>query len=213
METRSEMKVLHVLWCLLLMCLTSAAVQGELYIFGQITGDTAGICPDAFKMEVTQPAGVEDQVLFKFMNNCDNGGVLGRIFIMQNDLITFNGIYEQPEGVSFSAPVKEPAMLPGGSGLGFTPHNTYSINADPARPKNGLHYQDYVTILFDLNVQFSEVIGALDGGMLGLGIHVQSLPGGTSASFSTVPEPATLMLLGVGVFVVLVQRKKRGTAQ
>ena len=210
METRSEMKLFCVLGvCLLLLLGVSA--HAELYIFGQITGDTT-TCPDAFMMEVTELPG-QDQALFKFINNCDNGGVLGRIFIMDNDLITFNDIYEQAEDVSFSAPVKRPAMLPGGNSLGFTPHNTYSINADPARPKNGLHYEDYVTILFDLGngVAFGDVTGAISGGVLGVGIHAQSLPGGTSAAFTTVPEPATLALVGLGV--LLIKRKKRGTAQ
>ena len=215
METRSEMKLFRFLGvCLLFLCLLGVSVQAslsELYIFGQITGDTTGMCPDAFMMEVTEVPG-ENQALFKFINNCDNGGVLGRIFVMDNDdLITFNDIYEQAEGVSFSAPVKSPAMLPGGNSLGFTPHNTYSINADPARPRNGLYYEDYVTVLFDLEVPFSDVIGALDGGTLGVGIHAQSLPGGASAAFTTVPEPATLTLVGLGV--LLIKRKKRGTAQ
>jgi hypothetical protein len=213
METRSEMKFFHVLRvCVLLVCLGSVSAWAKLYIMGQVTGDTTDVCPNAFTMDVQD---MGNQTLFKFTNNCDNGGVVGRIFIMENDLITFNSIYDQPEGVSFSGLIKEPAMLPGGQPLGFTPHNTYSINADPARPKNGLHYQDYVSILFDLNVDggvtFDDVIGAIDSQSLGFGIHAQSLPGGASASFVTIPEPATLMLLGIGA--ILVQRKKRDTAQ
>ena len=104
-------------------------------------------------------------------------------------------------------------MLPGGNPIGFTPHNTYSVNADPARPKNGLHYEDYVSILFDMadGISFTDIIAEIDGQSLGIGIHAQSLPGGGSASFSTIPEPLTLSLLGIGA--LLIRNKRRGTAQ
>ena len=213
MKTYSEMKYFHVLrMCVLMVCLGSVSAWAKLYIMGQVIGDASDLCPNAFTMDVQE---MGDQALFTFSNNCDNGGVVGRIFIMENDLITFNSIYDQPEGVSFSGLIKEPAMLPGGQPLGFTPQNTYSINADPARPKNGLHYQDYVSILFDLNagagITFDNLIGAIDGQSLSFGIHAQSLPGGGSASFVTIPEPASLLLLGIGV--ILTRRKKRDTAQ
>jgi len=216
METRSEMKTFRILGvCLLFLCLMGVSAQAnlsELYVFGQITGGSSGLCPDAFTMEVQD---MGDQALFTFSNNCDNGGVLGRIFIRENDLITFNSIYDQSEGVSFSDPDYKNAMLPGGHDLGFTSQNTYAIEADPARPKNGLHYQDYVSVLFDMNdgVLFPDVINSISGGTLGVGLHVQSLPGGASASFTAtpIPEPATLILLGIGAF--LVQHKKRDTAQ
>jgi hypothetical protein len=196
--------------CVLCVCLLGASAHAELYIFGQVTGGSLDLCPDAFTMEVVEQG---DQALFTFTNNCSTDGVLGRIFFMENDLMTFDSIYDQPEGVSFSAPIKENAMLPGGNPIGFTPHNTYSINADPARPKNGLHYEDYVSILFDLTggASFDDIIGAIDGQSLGVGIHAQALPGGVSASFSTIPEPLTLSLLGIGA--LLIRNKRRGTAQ
>lgn len=212
MEKCSEMKLFHVGVFCLLFCLIGVSAHAELFIFGQITGGTSNLCSDAFLMDVTQQDG---QALFTFSNNCDNGGVLGRIFIRENDLVTFNSIFDQSEGVSFSDPDYKNAMLPGGHDLGFTPQNSYAIEADPARPKNGLHYQDHVSVLFDMNdgVLFPDVINSISGGTLGVGLHVQSLPGGASASFTAtvIPEPTTLMLLGIGAF--LVQRKRRDTAQ
>jgi hypothetical protein len=105
------------------------------------------------------------------------------------------------------------AMLPGGHPLGFTPQNSFGVYADPARPKTGLHYDEFVTILFDLTdgVTFSDVIAEIDDQSLGVGLHAQSLPGGSSASFSTIPEPLTLSLLGIGT--LLIRNKRRGTAQ
>lgn len=209
MDTRSEMKRFRIGVLCLLCGLISASACAELFIFGQITGEVE-VCQDAFLMEVLE---MNDQALFTFTNNCDNDGVLGRIFIRDNDLITFNSIYDQPEGVSFSDPDWKNANLPGGHELGFTPHNTYAIEAEPARPKNGLHYQDYVSVLFDINsgITFDNIIASIGGGSLGVGLHVQSLPGDTSAAFSTVPEPATMVLMGIGT--LLIAQKKRGTAQ
>ncbi len=211
MGTRSEMKLSRTLAvCVLGICLLGVSAHAELYIFGQVTGGDLDLCPDAFTMEVVEQG---DQALFTFTNNCSTDGVLGRIFFMENDLMTFDSIYDQPEGVSFSPPSGKNAMLPGGHPLGFTPQNAFSIDADPARPKNGLHYEDYVSILFDLSggISFADIIAEIDSHSLGVGIHAQALPGGGSASFSTIPEPLTLSLLGIGT--LLIRNKRRGTAQ
>ena len=209
METRSEMKLFRTLAvCALCVCVVGVSAHAKLYIFGQVTGGDLGLCPDAFTMEVADVLG-EDQALFTFTNNCDNDGVLGRIFIMENTLMDFAEILP-PENEFWS--LKEGnAMLPGGHPLGFTPQNSYGIYANPARPKNGLGSDESLSVRFNLNVDFGDLIGAIDGGALGVGIHAQALPGGVSASFSTIPEPLTLSLLGIGT--LLIRNKRRGTAQ
>ena len=210
METRSEMKLFRTLAvCALCVCVVGVSAHAKLYIFGQVTGGDLGLCPDAFTMEVADVLG-EDQALFTFTNNCDNDGVLGRIFIMENTLMDFAEILP-PENEFWS--LKEGnAMLPGGHPLGFTPQNSYGIYANPARPKNGLGSGESLSVLFNLNVDFGDLIGAIDGGAMGVGIHAQALPGGTSASFSTIPEPATIVILGIGG-LLLIRNKRRGTAQ
>lgn len=213
METRSETKIVRMLViCALSACMLAGAAHAELYIFGQITGTDGVVCPDAFTMEVVEDG---DQALFTFTNNCDSDGVLGRIFVKDSDLMTFNSIFDQSDGVCFSDTVKRPAMLPGGHALGFTPHNTYAIYAEPARPKNGLHHEDFVTVLFDISggSSFGDIIASLNDESLGVGIHAQSLPGGSSAAFTAtpIPEPLTLSLLGMGA--LLIRNKRRGTAQ
>jgi hypothetical protein len=213
MESRSEIKLFQMLAvCALCICIVGTSASAKLYIFGQVTGGDLDLCPDAFKMDVTDVLG-EDQALFTFTNNCDSDGVLGRIFFMKNDLMTFNSIDDQSDGVAFSQPNGKNAMLPGGHPLGFTPHNTFSINAKSPRPHNGLHYEEYVSILFDLTGEnsFDDIITEIDGQSLGVGIHTQALPGGGSASFVTIPEPMTLSLLGIGT--LLIRNKRRGTAQ
>jgi hypothetical protein len=218
METRSEVRLFHMLAaCVLGACLLGVSAHAKLYIFGQVTGDDLDLCPEAFTMEVADVLGEDQapQALFTFTNNCDSDGVLGRIFFMKNDLMTFNGIDDQSDGVAFSQPNGKNAMLPGGHPLGFTPHNTFSINAAPPRPHNGLHFEEYVSILFDLTgeTSFDDIIEEIDVQSLGVGIHTQALPGGGSASFTAtaIPEPLTLSLLGLGT--LLIRNKRRGTAQ
>jgi hypothetical protein len=214
MKTRSEMNQFRNLGvCLLFLCLLGVSAHAELYILGKITSGAPGSCPDAFTMEVTDVVG-QDQVLFTFTNDCDNEGVLTRLYFMKNELMSYNSIDEDltSDGVLFS--LKEGnAMLPGGHPLGFTPQNSFGIYADPAGPKNGLHYEEMVAVLFDLagGTSFDDIIGAIDGQSLGVGVHAQSLPGGMSASFSTIPEPATLVLIGIGA--LLLRHKRRDTAQ
>ena len=212
MGSYSEMRLFRTLKvCLLCFGLLSMSAFAELYILGKVTGgETPGLCPEAFTMDVQDPGG--GQVMFTFTNNCDSDGVLSRVFFRKNNLMQFNSIADASEGVAFHLNEKN-AMLPGGNGQGFTPRNTFSIDADPAGPKNGLHYEDYLSVLFDLEsgIVFDDIISAIDGYSLGIGAHAQALPGGVSASFSTIPEPATMALVGLGA--LLIRNKKRGTAQ
>ena len=220
METRSEMKLSRTLVvCVLGICLLGASAHAELYILGKISsGPAAGLCPDAFTMEVTDWG--DDQALFTFTNNCDEDGVVTAIYFRDNEMMAFNSIFEQfKDGVVlagddavFSARDKN-AMLPGGHSLGFTPHNTFAVKADPAGPKNGLLSDEYLSLLFDLTggTSFDDIIAALGQQELGVGIHAQAMPGGVSGSFAIVPEPLTLSLLGIGA--LLIRNKRRGTAQ
>ena len=211
MDSRFELKWFRTLiGCLLCACMLSVSAHAELYIFGKISsGETPALCPEAFTMEVQDQGG---QALFTFTNNCDSDGVLSRIFFRKNDLMTFNSFTDASEGVEFHLNEKK-AMLPDGHQYGFTPHNTFSIDADPARPKNGLHYEDYLSVLFDLSggVSYADLIAAIDHQSLGIGLHAQSLPGGMSASFVTIPEPITFALMGIGT--LMIRHKRRGTAQ
>ena len=162
----------------------------------------------------------EQQVLFTFTNNYDSvEGVLSRFYFMETGLLTYHKIEDysmdtdgDPRNDVMFSYYAGNAMLPGGAPLGFTPQNSFGIFADPAGPHHGLHYGEYVSVLFDLNgISFDGLINQIDGQSLGVGVHAQALPGGISASFSTIPEPLTLSLLGLGA--LLIHNKKRGTAQ
>jgi hypothetical protein len=208
------MKVPHVLGvCVLLFCLAGATAHATLYDLTRITNNGTGLTfdPGDFTMDVSSYG---NGALITFSNNCEFDSVVTAMYFLENDLLEFDGFAPPPvssEGVAFSVVTKN-ANLPAGQPYGFDPKNTFAVDADSAAPKNGLNPGESLGLLFNLNVSYDTLIAAFDQQTLRAGIHVQSLPGGYSESFiSTVPEPATLMLLGIGT--MLVQRKRRDTAQ
>lgn len=217
MDAYSEKKLLRMLiFCVVCLFAASVPMHAKLYYFGQVNGSASGPYADSFTMEVEERG---TQVLFTFTNDYDSKGALSRLFFMDTGLLIFRSIEDYSvdgdddprNDVAFSYYAGN-AMLPGGAPLGFTPQNSFGIFADPASPHHGLHYGEYVSILFDLDgASFKDVIDQIDGRSLGVGIQTQASPGGASASFSTIPEPLTLSLLGFGV--LLIHNKKHGTAQ
>jgi hypothetical protein len=72
---------------------------------------------------------------------------------------------------------------------------------------------DFVDLQFSLlpSITFNDVISALDNKSLRVGLHIQGIPitGGTtsesfvSVSITQVPEPSTVILLGIGAIGLL----------
>jgi len=122
-------------------------------------------------------------------------------------------LYNVLEGgdVSFSAGNSSPAHLPGGNNA-FPPFDgipALGAEAD-AGPGGKVNHgidesTDFVGLFYSLEPgkQFSDVTSALADGELRFGLHMQSIAGGSSDSYIDppgVPEPATLLLVGTGLF-------------
>jgi len=115
-------------------------------------------------------------------------------------------------GTSFSQPAA-PKNLPGAKLLEppLDVTDGLSIGADAPRSQNGVNPDEWLQITFDLanNSIFEDVINELDMGAMRIGVHVIALPDGSSGSAVAVPEPATILLLGIGGVLLTVTRKRR----
>ena len=114
-------------------------------------------------------------------------------------------------GVSFARNAT-PGDLPDRNLLSPPFETTVGFSADSDSPVsiNGVQPGEMLTIEFDLKVGglLSDVISEINDGTLRIGLHVQSFPDGQSEAMVNVPEPASLMLLGLGS-LVLARRRKR----
>ncbi|UCF42366.1 MAG: PEP-CTERM sorting domain-containing protein [Planctomycetota bacterium] len=154
------------------------------------------------------------QVDFTFHNASLIDSSVARIYFDDSSFLDIAGITEGL-GTSFSQPAT-PGNLPGGKTLEppFVAADEFSFKGGPPGPKNGVNPGEWLTITFDINGgSFVELIDYLDAGALRIGAHVIALPDGSSESVVTVPEPATVALLGMGALCLLRKRRPKAKNQ
>jgi hypothetical protein len=159
-------------------------------------------------VEVTD--GEAGQVDFTFYNESLLESSIARIYFDDNSLLGIAGI-TNGEGTSFSQPAT-PGSLPGGNALEppFVTSEEISFDGDSPSPHNGVNPGEWLQITFNINGgTFAAVIDGLDTGAIRIAAHIIALPDGSSESAVTVPEPATICLLGLGSLALL--RRKRKT--
>lgn len=157
-----------------------------------------------------------ETVNFVFHNN--SGPAMGSVSITDiyfddGTLLGISNVFNGT-GVSFSRNAT-PGDLPDRSLLDPDFETTTGFSADsdsgpPGVSANGIQSGEELTILFDLRSGglLSDIIRELNNGTLRIGLHVQSFPDGNSNVMVNVPEPASLMLLGLGS-LVLARRRRR----
>ena len=168
----------------------------------------------------------DPQVLFRFRNIGPVYCRIDDVYFDDGSLLGIAELIDADEGtggdnrVDFSEGAS-PGDLPGGNNVvpAFEVTQTFLADSDPpgqspvANPyKPGVEPNDqWLGIVFNLvpGRTYAHVIEELNsGGLLRIGLHVQSFPDGGSESFVSVPEPATLGLLLLGG-LTLIRRRRR----
>jgi PEP-CTERM motif len=193
----------------------SMAAHAIPYGFTCVTNNNPTNCTTGesqLRVDVTAGAGTID---FLFTNTGPNASSIADIYFDwlsdDEDFLTLDSIVNG-SGVSFSEGAS-PGNLPGGNTISFDADFGADSNA-PAQP-NGVNPGENVLLRF-LGPSFDTVIASLDTGDLRIGLHVQGFAGGGSDSFvndgrppTSVPEPGTLALFGLGLVGLGLIRRRR----
>jgi hypothetical protein len=148
------------------------------------------------------------------MNDGPDNCVITEIYFQDGSLLGFASIDESLSDVDFKEEEVgnvNPKNLPGGKSINpeFIATTAFSIEPVNPEPKWGVNPGEWLEIVYSLQSgkHYDNIIQELNNQTLRIGIHVQSFADGGSESFVNTPEPATMVLLGLGGLVLRKRRK------
>ncbi len=189
--------------------------------FGQcVTDNNAGDCAIAFdqiSLDVTSGGG--NQVLFDFGNTGSEMLTLARIYFDDGSLMELLSI-SNGGGVSFTFDqFPGPNDLPGGENAldqfgnpdPFVTTLGFLSGATAPPPTNGLEPGENVVLTFKLagGQKIDDILAELGDGTLRVGVHMINFASGGSESLTTIPEPGTFAMLGLGILGLGVIARRR----
>ena len=206
----------------MVMTCLSAVVRADTYGFEGLTVNdvtNTAVAEAQLFVEVTDIGG--GKVLFRFYNVGPTTSALTDVYFDDGTLLGIAYLIDADDnggmaGVDFSQ-LASPRNLPAGQEADpdFQATTGFVADSDPPVQHNGVNPREEFGIVFDLQTGrgFNDVLHDLQTGELRIGIHVQGFPRGGSESLLNrpvaIPEPATLVLTGIGFALFSTARRRR----
>lgn len=184
---------------------TSSGASFDFTCYGVNSPTDCAILEAQISLDITQSS---NWLNFKFSNSGPQASFIDGLYFSDAPPSLLGGsptFTYSNSGIKFSTSCA-PGDLPHQWGT------TYCSDADAPGPKNGVNPFEWVQVSYLLNspATLATVLAGIEAGTFDIGIKVQGFAsdGSEWATISAVPEPGTLLLLGVGLSLGAIRRRR-----